>query len=71
MSKPPKPETGASLVEYALLLGLIAFVCLVALSFVGPRLSHALSSAGASVGSSETSHCTDGHGQDVLHNKHC
>jgi Flp pilus assembly pilin Flp len=33
-----RDETGASLLEYALLLGLIAVICLVAMSALGSRI---------------------------------
>lgn len=37
-----KPDTGASLVEYALLLALIAVVAIVALEFLGHTVSNTL-----------------------------
>ena len=42
-------ERGASLVEYALLLALIAVVCLVALSYFGSATGGRLSSSGSSI----------------------
>ena len=39
-------ERGASLVEYALLLGLIAVVCVVAITLIGNSTDGALSKAG-------------------------
>ena len=45
-------ERGASLVEYALLLSLIAIVCLVAIAFLGQSASSRFSSVGSSVGTS-------------------
>ena len=38
-----KDERGASLVEYALLVALIAVVCIVAIGFVGSRASEKFS----------------------------
>jgi len=43
-------ERGASLVEYALLVGLIAIVCLVAIMFLGSSTSTKLSNVGSQVG---------------------
>lgn len=43
-------ERGASLVEYALLVGLIAIVCLVAIAFLGSSTSTKFSSVGSQVG---------------------
>ena len=43
-------ERGASLVEYALLVGLIAIVCLVAIAFLGSSTSTKLSNVGSQVG---------------------
>ena len=43
-------ERGASLVEYALLVALIAVVCLVAIAFLGRSASSRFSSVGSSVG---------------------
>ena len=42
-------ERGASLVEYALLVALIAIVCIVAIRFVGGRASDSFSEIGASL----------------------
>ena len=39
-----KNETGASLVEYALLLALIAIVCIAAVTFIGERTKSNLTS---------------------------
>ncbi len=44
-----RTERGASLVEYALLLALIAVVCIVVVSFLGGAASKAFSSIGSSV----------------------
>ena len=46
-----KSERGASLVEYALLVALIAIVCLVAIAFLGSSASSRFSSVGSSVAS--------------------
>jgi pilus assembly protein Flp/PilA len=46
-----RDERGASLVEYALLVALIAVVCLVAIAFLGRSASTRFSSVGSSVGS--------------------
>ena len=43
-------ERGASLVEYALLVGLIAIVCLVAIAFFGTSTSHRFSTVGSELG---------------------
>ena len=43
-------ERGASLVEYALLVGLIAIVCLLAIAFLGGSTSTKLCNVGSSVG---------------------
>jgi pilus assembly protein Flp/PilA len=45
-----KDEEGASLVEYALLVALIAIVCIVAISFLGGRASSKVSNVGSSLG---------------------
>ena len=45
-----RDERGASLVEYALLVALIAVVCIVAISFVGGRASQKFSNVGSSLG---------------------
>ena len=42
-------ERGASLVEYALLVALIAVVCLIAIAFVGTSASTKFSSVGSSL----------------------
>jgi pilus assembly protein Flp/PilA len=44
-------ERGASLVEYAFLVGLIAIVCLVAILFLGNSTSNRISNVGSQVGS--------------------
>jgi len=44
-----RDEVGASLVEYALLLALIAVVALVALHFLGGSVANTLSSVGQSI----------------------
>ncbi len=44
-------ERGASLVEYAFLVGLIAIVCLVAILFLGQSTSTKMSNMGSQVGS--------------------
>ena len=43
-------ERGASMVEYALLVALIAIVCLVAVAFLGQSASQRFSSVGSAVG---------------------
>ena len=43
-------ERGASLVEYALLVALIAVICIVAIAFVGQSASSKFSSVGSAVG---------------------
>jgi Flp pilus assembly pilin Flp len=45
-------ERGASLVEYALLLALIALVCVGAIQFLGNQASTPLSSVGSSLAGS-------------------
>ena len=42
-------ERGASLVEYALLVALIAVVCIVAVTFLGKAASSKFSSVGTSI----------------------
>ena len=42
-------ERGASLVEYALLLALIAVICIVALQFLGKKASENFDSVGNSI----------------------
>jgi len=44
-----KTDRGASLVEYALLVALIAVVCLVAVTFLGGNASKKFSSVGSSL----------------------
>jgi len=44
-----RDELGASLVEYALLLALIAVVAIVALHFLGGAVSNTLNSVGSSI----------------------
>ena len=44
-----RDERGASLVEYALLLALIAAVCIVAVSLMGNNLTHSYSKDASSV----------------------
>jgi pilus assembly protein Flp/PilA len=44
-----RDEVGASLVEYALLLALIAVVALVALHFLGGSVSNTLNNVGSSI----------------------
>jgi pilus assembly protein Flp/PilA len=43
-------ERGASLVEYALLVALIAVVCILAITFVGNRANDKFSKVGSSLG---------------------
>ena len=45
-----KSEHGASLVEYALLVALIAVICLAAIKIVGTGANKALSSSGSALG---------------------
>jgi pilus assembly protein Flp/PilA len=42
-------ERGASLVEYALLVALIAVVCIAAITFLGQAVSSKFSSVGSSI----------------------
>jgi pilus assembly protein Flp/PilA len=42
-----RSERGASLVEYALLVALIAVVCIVAITFIGTRASDKFSEVGS------------------------
>jgi pilus assembly protein Flp/PilA len=44
-----RTERGASLVEYALLVALIAVVCIAAISFVGTSASSTFNSVGSSI----------------------
>jgi len=46
-----RDEVGASLVEYALLLALIAVVALVALHFLGGSVANTLNNVGSSINS--------------------
>jgi pilus assembly protein Flp/PilA len=46
-----RDERGASLVEYALLVALIAVICIVAIAFLGKAASSKFSTVGSSVGS--------------------
>ena len=46
---PNSDERGASLVEYALLLALIAVACIVAVSLLGTNLNHNISRDASSV----------------------
>jgi pilus assembly protein Flp/PilA len=45
-------ERGASLVEYALLVALIAVVCIVAITLLGKNASTKFSTVGSQIGSS-------------------
>lgn len=45
-----RDEQGASLVEYALLVALIAVVCIAAVSFIGTKASKKFSTAGSAIG---------------------
>jgi pilus assembly protein Flp/PilA len=45
-----KTERGASLVEYALLVALIAVVCIAAVSFIGQNASDKFDEVGSSLG---------------------
>ena len=45
-----KSERGASLVEYALLVALIAVVCIAAVTILGNNASNKFSSVGSSIG---------------------
>ena len=45
-----KTDLGASLVEYALLVALIAVVCIVGITFLGSRANSKFSSTGSSLG---------------------
>lgn len=47
-----RSERGASLVEYALLVGLIALVCIVSIAFFGTSMSSRYNVVGSSVGGS-------------------
>jgi pilus assembly protein Flp/PilA len=52
-----RTERGASMVEYALLVGLIALVAVVAVTFLGSSISNLFSSANSCVGSLSTTSC--------------
>ena len=52
-----RTERGASMVEYALLVGLIAVVAVVAVSLLGSSISHLFSNANSCVGSLTTTSC--------------
>ena len=45
----PETELGASLVEYALLVALIAVVCIVAITFLGNSAKSKLSQVGSAI----------------------
>jgi pilus assembly protein Flp/PilA len=47
-----KTDRGASLVEYALLVALIAVVCIIAITFLGESASEKFSSVGTAIGGS-------------------
>jgi pilus assembly protein Flp/PilA len=47
-----RDERGASLVEYALLVALIAVICIVAIAFLGKSASQKFSTVGSSVSGS-------------------
>jgi pilus assembly protein Flp/PilA len=42
-------EDGATLVEYSLVVALIAILCIAAISFLGQKVSHMFSTIGASI----------------------
>jgi pilus assembly protein Flp/PilA len=44
-----KDERGASLVEYALLVALIAVVCIIAIAFLGTSASQKFSDVGSAI----------------------
>lgn len=44
-----RDERGASLVEYALLIGLIAVICIVGIVYFGGSVHDSLSSSGSSI----------------------
>ena len=46
-----KDERGASLVEYALLLALIAVVCIAAITFIGEKADESFSETGSALDS--------------------
>lgn len=45
-----RDDRGASLVEYALLVALIAVVCIAAVTFIGNNASNKLSHVGSTIG---------------------
>ena len=45
-----RDDRGASLVEYALLVALIAVVCILAITFLGRNASDKLSNVGSTIG---------------------
>lgn len=49
-----KDESGQGMVEYALIIGLIAVVAVVALVALGPRIKNMFNSANNSLGNAET-----------------
>jgi pilus assembly protein Flp/PilA len=49
LTKQSREERGASLVEYALLLALIAVVCIVAVTLLGTSTSHKFSQVGSAL----------------------
>jgi pilus assembly protein Flp/PilA len=49
LSRRQRDEAGASLVEYALLVSLIAVVCIAAVTFVGTSASTKFSGVGSSL----------------------
>jgi pilus assembly protein Flp/PilA len=50
-SRLAKDERGASLVEYALLVALIAVVCILAITFLGEEASEKFESVGSAISS--------------------
>ena len=46
-----REDEGAALVEYGMLVGLIAVICIVAIAFLGKSASSKFSTVGSSVGS--------------------
>ncbi len=57
LSTRARTERGASMVEYALLVGLIAVVAVVAVSLLGNSISNLFSNANTCVGSLTTTSC--------------
>jgi len=49
MNRFRRDEEGAALVEYGLLLGLIAVICIVAITLLGNKVSNAFSSIAAAL----------------------